>query len=64
MASPDAIDFSRYDAIPVSRHGAGEAVPPLADFADLRTELPSFAAANLLSDGVDDTWWARLIPLR
>jgi len=50
VASPDAIDFSRYDAIPVSRHGAGEAVPPLADFADLRTELPSFAAANLLSD--------------
>ena len=47
-ADPDAIDFSRYDAIPVSRHGAGDGVAPLADFADLKDELPPFAAANLL----------------
>ena len=47
-ANPDAIDFSRYDAIPVSRHGAGDGVAPLADFADLKDELPPFAAANLL----------------
>ena len=47
-ANPDAIDFSRYDAIPVSRHGAGDGVAPLVDFADLKDELPPFAAANLL----------------
>ncbi len=45
-----AIDFSRYDAIPVSRSGAGDERehPPLADFADLADALPAWATRNLL----------------
>ena len=45
------IDFKQYDAIPVTRSGAGadEAeVPPLASFEDAAAALPSWTCDNLL----------------
>ena len=56
--SSDALDFSRYDEIPIRRSGVGCTevdVPPLRHFDELSslsshaTPLPPFAVANMLS---------------
>jgi len=45
--SMEGIDFEQYEAIPVSRSGAGEAVAPLTDFR-LLDMLPESVSRNLL----------------